>query len=227
MGASTKWSTVTVGFWHTCATRISGALWCWGYNFAGQVGDGTTTDRHHPRRVGTAASWESVSAAAAHTCALTTNGTRWCWGANWHGQIGDGTLTDRHSPKRVGKTRRWVSVHAGDTHTCTTRANGALRCWGRNDDGRLGDGTLTDRHHPTRVGTDTDWAAYCGRLRLHRCAGRLTGVPERAARSSWTMREDLRPRSRGSRYSPWSAAVPYRQAARRVSRGPLFRAPPE
>ncbi len=41
------WSRVDGGFGYTCALRI-GLLYCWGDNFYGQLGDGTTTDRLTP-----------------------------------------------------------------------------------------------------------------------------------------------------------------------------------
>jgi alpha-tubulin suppressor-like RCC1 family protein len=34
---------VAVGEMYTCARKTDGTLWCWGYNFWGQLGDGTTT----------------------------------------------------------------------------------------------------------------------------------------------------------------------------------------
>jgi hypothetical protein len=38
---------VAAGYYHTCAIK-SGALYCWGRNAYGQLGDGTTTDRTTP-----------------------------------------------------------------------------------------------------------------------------------------------------------------------------------
>lgn len=42
---------VVVGGDSTCAVTSDGAVWCWGRNDRGQLGDGTTTDRAHPVRV--------------------------------------------------------------------------------------------------------------------------------------------------------------------------------
>jgi alpha-tubulin suppressor-like RCC1 family protein len=49
-----------------------GALWAWGNNSQGQLGDGTTTDRLIPVQVGTDKSWASITAGA--TCSFGING---------------------------------------------------------------------------------------------------------------------------------------------------------
>lgn len=39
---------ISVGDGHTCAVRGGDAIWCWGYNVAGQLGDGTNGDASLP-----------------------------------------------------------------------------------------------------------------------------------------------------------------------------------
>lgn len=41
-GGFTDWASVAAGGTHACAIRAAGALYCWGYNYYGQVGNGQT-----------------------------------------------------------------------------------------------------------------------------------------------------------------------------------------
>jgi alpha-tubulin suppressor-like RCC1 family protein len=92
---------VAAGASHTCAVR-SGALWCWGYNASGQLGDGTTDDRASPVQVkGLPGEVVAVAAGLGFTCAITADDRLWCWGENQHGQLGDGTTSSRGTPGLV------------------------------------------------------------------------------------------------------------------------------
>src|ERR1019366_8000856 len=51
---------LAAGGYHTLALKSDGTVWAWGYNVAGQLGDGTTTDRNIPIQVIVPASGDSV-----------------------------------------------------------------------------------------------------------------------------------------------------------------------
>jgi len=46
-----SWVQVSPGPGHTCGVTTTDQLYCWGYNYFGQLGDGTTSNRLTPVRV--------------------------------------------------------------------------------------------------------------------------------------------------------------------------------
>jgi alpha-tubulin suppressor-like RCC1 family protein len=152
-GMTTGVSAITGGFWHSCALRVNGSVACWGSNSAGQLGDGTTTNRQTPVAVsGLSGGVAAVSASHNHTCAVLGSGGLKCWGDNPFGQLGDGTTADRVTPVDVsGLSGDPAVVAPGATHTCALLADGGVRCWGHNNVGQAGDGSTGDRATPVGV----------------------------------------------------------------------------
>ena len=75
-------SGVSVGHRHACAIDPNGELFCWGYNYYGQLGDGTRINRLTPVavQVPTAHTTLTVSAGNYHACGLSVAGPAYCWG---------------------------------------------------------------------------------------------------------------------------------------------------
>src|SRR5581483_5454341 len=140
---------------HSLAVTTDGSVWAWGGNGSGQLGDGTTTDRATPARVG---GLERVTPVAAgggpygsHSLALDADGTVWAWGDNSHGELGDGTTTSHPTPTRVAGLGRVTAIAAGDAHSLALLDDGSVWAWGNNDAGQLGDATTDARPRPVQV----------------------------------------------------------------------------
>jgi len=125
-----RFTTISAGDEHTCGITMDGAAYCWGGNYVGQLGDGTTEDRLIPTAVSGGHTFMAVDAGSGHTCALASDGTAYCWGDNRRGELGDGTTTARHVPALVAGDARFTSVSAGMVASCGITRDARVYCWG-------------------------------------------------------------------------------------------------
>jgi len=130
--------------------KTDGTLWGVGYNYYGQLGDGTTTDRQSPVQIATNVA--SVSTGHWHTMFVKNDDTLWGVGNNTYGQLGDGTTTDRLSPVQIATNV--VSVSVTSSRTMFIKTDGTLWATGGNFYGQLGDGTTISKQSPVQIATN-------------------------------------------------------------------------
>jgi len=128
---------------YSLALLADGTLRAWGANNAGQLGDGTTTDRNAPVTVTGLTQVIAIAAGTDHSLALRSDGSVWAWGSNANGKLGDGTGTARHTPTATLLTSGITAIAAGGMNSLALRgADGVVLAWGINETGQLGNGSL-------------------------------------------------------------------------------------
>lgn len=128
IGSDTDWKTASAGSYsHTVAVKTGGTLWAWGLNSQGQLGDGTTTERHIPVQIGTESNWQSAVAGDYDSAAMKTDGSLWAWGG-----IG------RYVPAMIGIDMDWQVFTLGTAHIVALKTDNSTWAWGSNMLGGLG-----------------------------------------------------------------------------------------
>ena len=169
---------------HFCAILDTGEGLCWGWNHAGQLGDGTVctggswdSNSNNPTPVGCNSnngrytpvlvddsnfpanySIISISTGMAHSCAIIDNNDLYCWGNNYQGQlgIGGGNNADFPTPQYVDSGV--IAVATGNEHSCALYENQIVKCWGNNGQGQLGTGDLFNQNSPTALNLSSNIA---------------------------------------------------------------------
>lgn len=136
------------GYVHSLALSGDGAVWAWGRNLNGQLGDGTTNNRSTPVAVVGLNDVVAISGGGKHSVALKRDGTVWAWGSNDVFQLGDETQgLDRLTPILVNHLNDVIAVSAAGTYTVALKRDGTVWIWGCCHPTQ----GITDSSIPTRV----------------------------------------------------------------------------
>lgn len=144
---------------HACGIRASDdALYCWGYNNEGGLGDNTNTNRSSPTGVNGGGAWKYIATGYGNSCGIKTDDSLWCWGRNVFGAVGDNTQVDKWVPTAVNGGGTWKRVSIGYEHACGIKSDDTGWCWGYRANGEIGDGTYGARVLvPTAVSGGYKW----------------------------------------------------------------------
>jgi len=116
------------------AIQPDGNLWGWGANNNGQLGDGTSTDRHIPIHIKDDVI--AIESNRSNTLAITSDNTLWIWGSHSYQQPLEEGIIDRYVPSRL--LDDVVSVASSNNSVMVIRTDGSLWSAGSNLNGQLG-----------------------------------------------------------------------------------------
>jgi alpha-tubulin suppressor-like RCC1 family protein len=133
-----------------CTIRNDYRIMCQGFNFYGQIGDGSRDDRVNTKKViqenGEDFLGKQVSCGSTHTCAIQQDTSLvYCWGSTEAGEVGlnpQDTATPPQAqvyPNLVSSTLFAKKICTGQYYSCAIRKDDSnLLCWGSNSFGTLG-----------------------------------------------------------------------------------------
>lgn len=129
-----------VGGYHNVAIKGE-ALYVWGRNNTGQLGNGGGSSRVVPFVPNSIFESGVTAASASNHTLVVKNGAVYSFGYNYHGQLGTGewgTGTDRNTPYAIPSLSSGVTdVAAGYFHSLALK-DGQVYAWGEADSGQLG-----------------------------------------------------------------------------------------
>ena len=111
---------IAAGGSHSLAAHASGALFAWGNNKFGQLGDGTWIQKSVPFLVQGVSAITGIAAGGWHSLARDADGNVFAWGRNKRGQLGNGSFGDKNTPVPVSLgplPQKVVSLAAGRDHS--------------------------------------------------------------------------------------------------------------
>lgn len=163
---------ITIGASHVCALNADDELYCWGKNWAGQLGNGYTgysitrgvvdVSNLNDEKIVDLGSGNSFS------CLLTDAGKVYCWGDNGSGEVGDGsnTLESRTANYVTRPTaiktdgelggKKIIGLHVGYATACGLAADSTVYCWGYGQNGDIGNGADVNSSVPKAVDLSKD-----------------------------------------------------------------------
>lgn len=145
---------ISAGMHQASALLADGTVRDWGYNFYGELGNGTVTSGTPcgclgPVAVSGLSGAKAVAVGGFHSLALLADGTVDAWGNNEQGQLGNGSTSSTGckcvpSPAPVSGLSGVQAIAAGSSHVLALQGDGGVRAWGFNESGQLGNGSATE-----------------------------------------------------------------------------------
>jgi alpha-tubulin suppressor-like RCC1 family protein len=143
-----------------CAVQSTGAVYCWGDNSSGQLGNGNTDETTVAVKAGKVQA-VGIGAGGDQSCALMspTTGSPFnvqCWGGDFDGELGNNDENDSYAPVNAQVSGNASAIALGWSHSCAVLADvkgvtGTIQCWGYNYYGQLGNRSTDDSDVPVAV----------------------------------------------------------------------------
>jgi alpha-tubulin suppressor-like RCC1 family protein len=151
--------TLVASFGNAGALLAGGEYFDWGYDAAGQLGNGTTGPSSDvPVQVTlpdpvTQAAQGGSAAFNGQTLVMLSDGSLYAWGNDSTYQLGDDSTANEESPEQIfppsGVTYQTLASGGNTSYAISTAGN--VYAWGNSGEGQVGDGKTAAAKTPVRV----------------------------------------------------------------------------
>lgn len=187
---------ISAGEFHSLALDNSGAVWSWGSNTHGELGNGKG-GRHEtestPQNISSMFAGSSIIKVFAgdnHSIALDSNGEIWSWGYNHYGQLGNGQSGENEknvTPQNISdyfRTSKIVEVDAGSDYSLALDSSGNIWSWGHNWSGQLGNGISEEIENSTPQNISENFTRRTAFVKI--CTGKSHSLALDSNGAVWT-----------------------------------------
>lgn len=145
----TEATEIVAGYEFGLALGADGRVKSWGYNYGGELGDGTTNQNPVPTSVPGLSNVVAVAAGSEFALALLGDGSVMAWGENEHGQLGLGDPQGPETcnavkcskvPRKLPGISNAIAIAAYGYHGMALLADGTVLSWGIDEQGQQADG---------------------------------------------------------------------------------------
>lgn len=165
---------VSAGHVHSLWLKNDNTVWGTGANYSGQLGDGTTDNRHSPVHILPGKTFSRISAGMAHSLFVQSDSTLWAVGANDNGELGNGftswdPVIGWWVPVTVPVAVNYhvSEVYASDGFSLFVRTDGYAYGCGGNWSGQFGNGLIDDNtvySTPTKLFVCSKYRRFTGAM---------------------------------------------------------------
>jgi len=130
------------------ASGGNGAVWSFGQNASGALGNGLNFNSADPVPASTSEAFDELTSGYEFVLGVTTAGELYAWGDNSAGQLGDGTFTSTNQPQIVPTLSNIKTAATSEASSMAVTNGGEVYVWGDNFQGQLATGNTSVINFP-------------------------------------------------------------------------------